>query len=202
MKIELAEDYEEKIFRSVMERRKKAQKIRKRVLCIIIIFTCLFGITSMSYSKFKKENYDNYFISNSENQLIEDEYEYFDGLGLKLNFINYAEDSIIIGFNIKYDDIAGKEIFLEEFTIKTEKGMILYSYGKEEKMDVENKDKEIHKKYIHMENKNQILYMIEIENYKNLDGIELEFEKIRIADKNETKDFEISWKQIIEKEKE
>ena len=117
MKIELSEDYEEKIFRSVMERRKKAQKIRKRVLCVIIIFTCLFGITSMSYSKFKKENYDNYFISNSENQLIEDEYEYFDGLGLKLNFINYAEDSIIIGFNIKYDDIANKEVFIEKIKI-------------------------------------------------------------------------------------
>ena len=133
MKIELAEDYEEKIFRSVMERRKKAQKIRKRVLCVIIIFTCLFGISSMSYSKFKKENYDNYFISNSENQLIEDEYEYFDDLGLKLNFINYAEDSIIIGFNIKYDDIANKDVCLEKMKIKNvENGIFLYSDEEQE----------------------------------------------------------------------
>ena len=106
MKIELSEDYEEKIMSGINERRKNAQNMRKKVLSIVIVFACLFGITSMGYCQFKKNDYTNYFISDSENQLIEDEYQYFDGLGIKLNFINYAEDSIVIGINFKYEDIA------------------------------------------------------------------------------------------------
>ena len=194
MKIELSEDYEEKIFRSVMERRKKAQKIRKRVLCAIIIFTCLFGITSMSYSKFKKENYDNYFISNSENQLIEDEYEYFDGLGLKLNFINYAEDSIIIGFNIKYDDIANKEVTIEELKILDEKSNVL-----------ENQNMgcgDVYKTFVHKENKDEIIYMIKLDiNDKEIkmDNIEIITKEIILADIKETKRLNIDWKRNIVK---
>ena len=201
MKIELAEDYEEKIFRSVMERRKKAQKIRKRVLCVIIIFTCLFGISSMSYSKFKKENYDNYFISNSENQLIEDEYEYFDGLGLKLNFINYAEDSIIIGFNIKYDDIANKEVTIEDLKILDNKENILY-----EKSNVlENQNMgcgDVYKTFVHKENKDEIIYMIKLDiNDKEIkmDNIEIITKEIILADIKETKRLNIDWKRNIVK---
>ena len=199
MKIELAEDYEEKIFRSVMERRKKAQKIRKRVLCVIIIFTCLFGITTMSYSKFKKENYDNYFISNSENQLIEDEYEYFDGLGLKLNFINYAEDSIIIGFNIKYDDIAKSRIFLDNFEIiDTNKNVVLYSKNDKD-INQELKQGTTMKMNVHKENSDEIIYIMQLfnidENSKN--NIKLKIFNINILKQNIENNIIVNWEKVI-----
>ena len=202
MKIELAEDYEEKIFRSVMERRKKAQKIRKRVLCVVIIFTCLFGITTMSYSKFKKENYDNYFISNSENQLIEDEYEYFNDLGLKLNFINYAEDSIIIGFNIKYDDIANKNVFIEKIKVE-DLGNKRIIYNKvDDILNIDDLDTLRIDKYI--KEKNEIIYIIQIDKKEteSVKTIGMDIEMIKIADEKDSNVYEINWEKIIEKEKE
>lgn len=199
MKIELSEDYEEKIMSGINERRKNAQKMRKKVLSIVIVFACLFGITSMGYCQFKKNEYTNYFISDSENQLIEDEYQYFDGLGIKLNFINYAEDSIVIGINLKYDDIANKDVYLEKcdiLDIDTE----YYLYTSE----VEIGSDEVIEIDCIKNDSNEIIYILEIikkqiENVKNI-GIKLE--KIKISEGDRCEIINLKWEKIIPKGKE
>ena len=199
MKIELSEDYEEKIMSGINERRKNAQNMRKKVLSIVIIFACLFGITSMGYCQFKKNEYTNYFISDSENQLIEDEYQYFDGLGIKLNFINYAEDSIVIGINFKYEDISNIEFFIEKYEVlDINTGESFDDIGEKSIRGEKNKIS------IKKESKNELIYMIEMKtnNIKKINDISIEINKVKISDKDGTKTIDINYKKIVEKGKE
>ena len=196
MKIELSEDYEEKIMSGINERRKNAQKMRKKVLSIVIVFACLFGITSMGYCQFKKNEYTNYFISDSENQLIEDEYQYFDGLGIKLNFINYAEDSIVIGINLKNDNIIAKEISIEKIEIcdLDTKNTLCYE-------DTNLKNGEFMNCYTRYEENDVVMYMIHIisKDIKDVKNIKVGIENIKVYD---DKIINLNWYKIIKKEKE
>ena len=196
MKIELSEDYEEKIMSGINERRKNAQNMRKKVLSIVIIFACLFGITSMGYCQFKKNEYINYFISNSENQLIEDEYQYFDGLGIKLNFINYENNELVLGFLIKYDNINDKDIYIEKveiYDIDTN-NTICYK-------DDNLKNDEMMKYYTKYEDDNVVMYMMHImtKSIKDIDNIKVGIENIKVYD---DKIINLNWYKTIKKEKE
>ena len=199
MKIELSEDYEEKIMSGINERRKNAQKMRKKVLSIVIVFACLFGITSMGYCQFKKNEYTNYFISDSENQLIEDEYQYFDGLGIKLNFINYAEDSIVIGINFKYEDIADRYIEFEKIEILDKDKKFVGGFSNMGAENVKKIDFVIQK-----ESKDELLYMLQItkKDIGKLEKFEVKIGKLKVVTKNNIKSVNLDWNKIIEKGKE
>lgn len=199
MKIELSEDYEEKIMSGINERRKNAQKMRKKVLSIVIVFACLFGITSMGYCQFKKNEYTNYFISDSENQLIEDEYQYFDGLGIKLNFINYAEDSIVIGINLKYEDIADRYIEFEKIEILDKDKKFVGGFSNMGAENVKKIDFVIQK-----ESKDELLYMLQItkKDIGKLEKFEVKIGKLKVVTKNNIKSVNLDWNKIIEKGKE
>lgn len=199
MKIELSEDYEEKIMSGINERRKNAQNMRKKVLSIVIVFACLFGITSMGYCQFKKNEYTNYFISDSENQLIEDEYQYFDGLGIKLNFVNYAEDSIVIGINLKYEDIADRYIEFEKIEILDKDKKFVGGFSNMGAENVKKIDFVIQK-----ESKDELLYMLQItkKDIGKLEKFEVKIGKLKVVTKNNIKSVNLDWNKIIEKGKE
>ena len=199
MKIELSEDYEEKIMSGINERRKNAQNMRKKVLSIVIIFACLFGITSMGYCQFKKNEYTNYFISDSENQLIEDEYQYFDGLGIKLNFVNYENNELVLGFLIQYDNVINKDLFISKVEIcdLDTKNILYYENAK-------LKEGELMKCYTRYEGDNTMMYMIHIitNSIKDINNIKIGVENIKIFNDEENKIITLNWYKTIEKGKE
>lgn len=118
----LTQDYKDNLYEKVLEKKAKRTANRKRLASICVVFFIVACFATYGYTKYEKENYNNYFLTESENIYIDDEYEYFDDLGIKLEFINTDKDSITIGVNIKYEDIADYKVYLEnvEFIEKDE----------------------------------------------------------------------------------
>ena len=114
----LTQDYKDNLYEKVLEKKAKRTAKRKRLASICVVFFIVACFATYGYTKYEKENYNNYFITESENIYIDDEYEYFDDLGIKLEFINTDKDSITIGVNIKYEDIADYFVSFEKIQIK------------------------------------------------------------------------------------
>lgn len=117
MKIELSQEYKDDLYEKVLEKRKQRTRNKKRLLSIFIVFVSFVGIATFGFSKLSKGDYINFFISKTENIEFNDEYEYYDDLGIKLEFVNKDENSLTIGINLKYEDIANKDIVFEEIDI-------------------------------------------------------------------------------------
>ena len=114
----LTQDYKDNLYEKVLEKKARRTANRKRLASICVVFFIVACFATYGYTKYEKENYNNYFLTESENIYIDDEYEYFDNLGIKLEFINTDKNSITIGVNIKYEDIADYFVSFEKIQIK------------------------------------------------------------------------------------
>lgn len=113
----LTQDYKDNLYEKVLEKKARRTANRKRLASICVVFFIVACFATYGYTKYEKENYNNYFLTESDNIYIDDEYEYFDDLGIKLEFINTDKDSITIGVNIKYEDIANSFVDFKKMKI-------------------------------------------------------------------------------------
>lgn len=114
----LTQDYKDNLYEKVLEKKARRTANRKRLASICVVFFIVACFATYGYTKYEKENYNNYFLTESENIYIDDEYEYFDDLGIKLEFINTDKDSITIGVNIKYENIADYRVYIEQIELE------------------------------------------------------------------------------------
>lgn len=117
MKNKLSQEYKDDLYEKVLEKKRIRTVRRKKMLSIFIVFVSVFGFTTLGFSLLGQDDYNNFFISKTENIMIEDEYQYFDDLGIKLEFINIDDNSLTLGINIKYEDIADYRVYFEEVKV-------------------------------------------------------------------------------------
>ena len=118
MENKLTQEYKDDLYEKVMEKKRIRSLRRKKMLSVFIIFVSIIGVTTLGFSILEKEDYKNFFRSKTESKIIDDEYEYFDDLGIKLEFVNVDEDNLTIGINIKYDNIADYYIGMKNVCLK------------------------------------------------------------------------------------
>lgn len=170
----LTQDYKDNLYEKVLEKKARRTANRKRLASICVVFFIVACFATYGYTKYEKENYNNYFITESENIYIDDEYEYFDNLGIKLEFINTDKNSITIGVNIKYEDIADYFVSFEKIQIKdlnTKKIIVQKSFEMDNSYNWDESCKKIDKdtlQYIFTYNESDLKLnkniIIEIEN--------------------------------------
>ena len=162
MENKLAQEYKDDLYNKVLEKRNIRNKRRKQCLTFCIVFIMFIGITGLGFSKFKKEDYKNFFKSETENIMLNDEYEYFDDLGIKLEFINVDKNSITLGINIKYENIADYKLEFNKISINIDE--YKYNYIKNKKIEFDSLIYDY--KII---NKDEINCIIDIRNVNTLD---------------------------------
>ena len=162
MKIDLSQEYKDNLYEKVLEKKKQRTKTRKVLLNTFLVFVSVVGIASYGFSKLSKGDYNNFFISKTDNIEFNDEYEYFDDLGIKLEFINKDENSLTLGINIKYENIKDYEI-IEELVLTDLKT------GYEYKNNLKEKNEYIRdvRKDFSYKSKNECIYIIEYVFEKN-----------------------------------
>lgn len=127
MENKLTQEYKDDLYEKVLEKKRVRTIRRKKMLSVFIVFVSIVGITTFGFSRLEKEDYKNFFRSKTENIMIDDEYVYYDDLGIKIEFINIDENKLTIGVNIKYDNIAEYDVNLEEIRIEDENNnLIIY----------------------------------------------------------------------------
>lgn len=192
----LTQDYKDNLYEKVLEKKVKRTANRKRLASICVVFFIVACFATYGYTKYEKENYNNYFLTESENIYIDDEYEYFDDLGIKLEFINTDKDSITIGVNIKYEDIADYRVGFDGIIIDDGNVKLEYNYGKK----IINGIDDICYDYS-LINEDEIVCIIYIkrinENIINAKEVQILLEKCILDNRKENKKNEI----IIEIEK-
>ena len=194
----LTQDYKDNLYEKVLEKKARRTANRKRLASICVVFFIVACFATYGYTKYEKENYNNYFLTESENIYIDDEYEYFDDLGIKLEFINTDKDSITIGVNIKYEDIADCFLSFDEvLLIDSKNNEILLNNNDDLKMNSWQSDYKII-------DKNNLQYILHC-NIKNMELLNSKEVKInnciienRITNIVEIKDFEMKRKISIE----
>lgn len=117
MNNKLTQEYKDDLYGKVLEKKRVRNIKRKKMLSIFIVFVSVVGFTTLGFSLLEKEDYKNFFISETENITFNDEYEYFDDLGIKLEFINIDKNSLTLGINIKYENIADYKFDFEKIEI-------------------------------------------------------------------------------------
>lgn len=157
----LTQDYKDNLYEKVLEKKARRTANRKRLSSICVVFFIVACFATYGYTKYEKENYNNYFLTESENIYIDDEYEYFDDLGIKLEFINTDKDSITIGVNIKYEDIADYRVGFDGIII--DDGNIKLEYNDEK--EIRNGLEYISYDY-KMVNKDEIICMLCVKKKK------------------------------------
>lgn len=180
----LTQDYKDNLYEKVLEKKVRRTANRKRLASICVVFVIVACFATYGYTKYEKENYNNYFLTESENIYIDDEYEYFDDLGIKLEFINTDKDSITIGVNIKYEDIADYFVNFNVLQIiDIENNEILINRNIEENEQVINTLK-LMKKNI---NQNKIQYFINFDKVliNDLKNIRIVLKELILENKNE-----------------
>ena len=120
MKNKLSQEYKDDLYEKVLEKKRIRTVRRKKMLSIFIVFVSIVGFTTLGFSLKGQDDYHNFFTSETENIMIEDEYQYFDDLGIKLEFINIDDNSLTLGINIKYEDKADSEIDFEKIILLNE----------------------------------------------------------------------------------
>lgn len=162
----LTQDYKDNLYEKVLEKKARRTANRKRLASICVVFFIVACFATYGYTKYEKENYNNYFLTESENIYIDDEYEYFDDLGIKLEFINTDKDSITIGVNIKYEDIANSFVSFDNVLVfDNEKNDLLIEMKDENGNLRKNAWKNLYK----IINKDTMQYIVCFENNSNID---------------------------------
>lgn len=118
MNNKLTQEYKDDLYGKVLEKKRIRNIKRKKMLSVFIVFISVVGFTTLGFSLLEKEDYKNFFISETENITFNDEYEYFDDLGIKLEFINIDKNSLTLGINIKYENIANYMLNFENISVK------------------------------------------------------------------------------------
>ena len=177
----LTQDYKDNLYEKVLEKKARRTANRKRLASICVVFFIVACFATYGYTKYEKENYNNYFLTESENIYIDDEYEYFDDLGIKLEFINTDKDSITIGVNIKYEDIADYFVSFEKIQIKdlnTNRNIVSsdLTIGKDCNYNWDSIVKTI--------DKNEIQYLLIYDNINKIDDLNIEIENCIMEKKN------------------
>lgn len=192
----LTQDYKDNLYEKVLEKKARRTANRKRLASICVVFFIVACFATYGYTKYEKENYNNYFLTESENIYIDDEYEYFDDLGIKLEFINTDKDSITIGVNIKYEDIADYDVNFEKIIIEDlNNNEFLFKNYCDEKEGFDNVKILMKKK-----EKNETIFIFEMMLDEGIgENISVELKNLIIAnDRNGDKIVkEIMWKKII-----
>ena len=165
MNNKLTQEYKDDLYGKVLEKKRVRNIKRKKMLSIFIVFVSVVGFTTLGFSLLEKEDYKNFFISETENITFNDEYEYFDDLGIKLEFINIDKNSLTLGINIKYENIANYVVEFEEIKILDENENVLMRdnfFVFEDKINFSgrNKDKKIN-------SESEIVYIIKYETNLN-----------------------------------
>ena len=165
MNNKLTQEYKDDLYGKVLEKKRIRNIKRKKMLSVFIVFISVVGFTTLGFSLLEKEDYKNFFISETENITFNDEYEYFDDLGIKLEFINIDKNSLTLGINIKYENIADYKFDFEKIEILDKNNSVLMRdnvFVFEDKINFteRSKDKKIN-------NKSEIMYIIKYET--NLD---------------------------------
>lgn len=165
----LTQDYKDNLYEKVLEKKARRTANRKRLASICVVFFIVACFATYGYTKYEKENYNNYFLTESENIYIDDEYEYFDDLGIKIEFINTDKDSITIGVNIKYEDIADYRVGFDGIII--DDGNVKLEYNDEK--EIRNGIEYISYDY-KMVNKDEIICMLCVKKKKqDMNNIEI-----------------------------
>lgn len=124
MNNKLTQEYKDDLYGKVLEKKRIRNIKRKKMLSVFIVFISVVGFTTLGFSLLEKEDYKNFFISETENITFNDEYEYFDDLGIKLEFINIDKNSLTLGINIKYENIADYKVDFEKIEVLDKNGKI------------------------------------------------------------------------------
>ena len=189
----LTQDYKDNLYEKVLEKKAKRTAKRKRLASICVVFIIVACFATYGYTKYEKENYNNYFITESENIYIDDEYEYFDDLGIKLEFINTDKDSVTIGVNIKYEDIADWKLDFKNLKIiDIKKDEVILDRMIEKNKNVVKEIKFVKKNI----NQNESEYLICFDK-KNLNKIKIILGQLVLENKDDSKVLE---KIYLEKE--
>ena len=157
MKNKLSQEYKDDLYEKVLEKKRIRTIRRKKMLSIFIVFVSVVGFTTLGFSLKGQDDYHNFFTSETENIMIEDEYQYFDDLGIKLEFINIDDNSLTLGINIKYEDIANKDFEFGKIVIldKNENVLLVDDvFLTSEKYNIMDKTNDIKKN-----NSSEILYI-------------------------------------------
>ena len=128
MNNKLTQEYKDDLYGKVLEKKRIRNIKRKKMLSVFIVFISVVGFTTLGFSLLEKEDYKNFFISETENITFNDEYEYFDDLGIKLEFINIDKNSLTLGINIKYENIADYDVDFGKIEIFNKDELIVYDY--------------------------------------------------------------------------
>ena len=165
MKNKLSQEYKDDLYEKVLEKKRQRTLRRKKMLSIFIVFVSVVGFTILGFSLLGQDDYCNFFTSETENIMIEDEYQYFDDLGIKLEFINIDDNSLTLGINIKYEDIAEHDFEFEEITAKTSNDVILIDSVIEllEENKIKNRILDLK-----VNNKSEVVYIIKYEMNENI----------------------------------
>lgn len=169
MKNKLSQEYKDDLYEKVLEKKRQRTVRRKKMLSIFIVFVSVVGFTTLGFSLLGQDDYCNFFTSETDNIMIEDEYQYFDDLGIKLEFINIDDNSLTLGINIKYEDIAEYKVdFIDLQVYDFEKNENIVSTNEENCLD---KDIKFSKKDFSYKSNSEVLYVISYEfnkiiNYK------------------------------------
>ena len=194
MKVDLSQEYKDNLYEKVLEKKKQRTKTRKVLLNTYLVYVSVVGIASYGFSKLSKGDYNNFFVSKTDNIEFNDEYEYFDDLGIKLEFINKDENSLTIGINIKYDNIKNYDVNIENFCVGNVK-MLIY----EAKSDIELKSGYQLLKDVRVNSKDDITYFIILKkkNIVNFEDVVIKIKDITFMNDKSFRQYNINW----EKEK-
>lgn len=182
MNNKLTQEYKDDLYGKVLEKKRIRNIKRKKMLSVFIVFITVVGFTTLGFSLLEKEDYKNFFISETENITFNDEYEYFDDLGIKLEFINIDKNSLTLGINIKYENIADYDVDFEDIQILDQNDEIYlkdaaFKYDKRYNVFKRIEDKKI------INNSEMILIInYKLESDINLDNKKIWFKDLMIDD--------------------
>lgn len=166
MKNKLSQEYKDDLYEKVLEKKRQRTVRRKKMLSIFIVFVSVVGFTTLGFSLLGQDDYCNFFTSETENIMIEDEYQYFDDLGIKLEFINIDDNSLTLGINIKYEDIAEYEVNFGEIVVSDKNEEILLhdnSFEYKKMYNIKDKTRSFIKK-----DRNEVVYIIKFLNEEKI----------------------------------
>ena len=197
MKNKLSQEYKDDLYEKVLEKKRQRTLRRKKMLSIFIVFVSVVGFTTLGFSLLGQDDYCNFFTSETENIMIDDEYQYFDDLGIKLEFINIDDNSLTLGINIKYEDIAEYKYKLEEIKLIDKNGEILLYDNISKEMNEINIRKKI--KDIKNNGKSDALFILKYQfrNRIELNEFYLEINNIVFLDNKNKENIEFNYKREI-----
>ena len=197
MKNKLSQEYKDDLYEKVLEKKRIRTIRRKKMLSIFIVFVSVVGFTTLGFSLKGQDDYHNFFTSETENIMIEDEYQYFDDLGIKLEFINIDDNSLTLGINIKYEDIAAYKFVFEEINILNFKNEVIMTDKVLDNSNEKNIDEKI--RDLKINGKSEIVYIVKYKfrEEQKVENINLNIKNIIFMENENEDKIEFEYKKEI-----